>query len=165
MNFHRIVVVVLCVLMTSCISKWTNRNIADDLEDLDLETREDERGLVVLLPDVFFEYGKFELSKDAQDKIERISELLNDEKAVERKILVEGHTDSHGSEEYNLELSRKRAEAVKSELMFGNVRPDRIETQWAGESKPMAANENPDGSDNPEGRQLNRRVEVVILNP
>ncbi len=58
-------------------------------------------------------------------------------------------------------LSKRRAQTVREELIFSNVRPDRIVTQWVGESRPVAPNVNPDGSDNREGRQLNRRVEVV----
>jgi outer membrane protein OmpA-like peptidoglycan-associated protein len=120
---------------------------------------------VVLVPDVFFEFGKFELNDDARGKLELIANVINNTKTDERQILVEGHTDSIGSDEYNMNLSRQRAEAVTSELVFGNVRPDRVVTEWVGESRPIAPNENEDGSDNPEGRELNRRVEIVVLNP
>ncbi len=77
--------------------------------------------------------------------------------------MISGHTDSKGSEEYNQKLSEKRAESVKKWLIENaGVNPKIIEISGYGESRPVAPNTNPDGSDNPEGRQKNRRVEIVI---
>jgi outer membrane protein OmpA-like peptidoglycan-associated protein len=76
---------------------------------------------------------------------------------ADTNILLEGHTDSTGSEEYNLELSRKRSQAVASYLATQNVNPTRFTTVGYGESQPIASNEIP------EGRAQNRRVEVAIF--
>ncbi|MDH3693797.1 MAG: OmpA family protein [Gammaproteobacteria bacterium] len=165
MKYRVISTAFICLLISACASKWSNTDLISEFERLNFETRQDERGVVVLVPDVFFEFGKFDLNDDAREKLVLIANVINNTKTDERQILVEGHTDSIGSDEYNMNLSRERAEAVTSELMFGNVRPDRIVTEWVGESKPIALNENEDGSDNPEGRELNRRVEIVVLNP
>jgi outer membrane protein OmpA-like peptidoglycan-associated protein len=71
--------------------------------------------------------------------------------------LIEGFTDSTGSKDYNLELSRRRAESVKDHLVSLGVNGDRISTKGYGERYPVASN------DNPGGRQLNRRVEVTVV--
>jgi outer membrane protein OmpA-like peptidoglycan-associated protein len=71
-------------------------------------------------------------------------------------ILIEGHTDSDGSNEYNLELSRLRAEAVRSALVAGGLSPNRIETQGYGETRPIASNSSATG------KAQNRRVEIVV---
>ncbi len=165
MKYRLILAVSLCLAVSSCASKWTNEDLITKFEQLNFETRQDERGVVIMVPDVFFEFGEHELSDAAREKLELVANVLNNTKSDTRKILVEGHTDSRGTEEFNMQLSRKRAERVTSELTFSNVRPDRIVTEWVGESNPIAPNENEDGSDNPEGRELNRRVEVVVLNP
>jgi outer membrane protein OmpA-like peptidoglycan-associated protein len=80
-----------------------------------------------------------------------------------QEILIEGHTDSKGTEGYNLALSEKRANAVKRWLVEkGGLDSKKIITRGYGESRPIAPNTNPDGSDCPEGRARNRRVEVYV---
>jgi OOP family OmpA-OmpF porin len=83
----------------------------------------------------------------------------------ELKIEVIGHTDSKGSDTYNMGLSRRRAEKVVEFLIQSGVDEDRISSSGAGETEPVARNTNPNGSDSPEGRKLNRRVEFRILTP
>jgi outer membrane protein OmpA-like peptidoglycan-associated protein len=79
------------------------------------------------------------------------------------RILVEGHTDSKGTHPYNVRLSQKRADSVKDWLVKkGGIEASRISARGWAETKPVASNTNPDGSDNPEGRQKNRRVEITI---
>jgi outer membrane protein OmpA-like peptidoglycan-associated protein len=70
-----------------------------------------------------------------------------------------------GTEDYNLDLARRRAESVAKELVYNQVAAERIEYFSYGEANPVAPNVASDGSDNPQGRTLNRRVEIVILNP
>jgi outer membrane protein OmpA-like peptidoglycan-associated protein len=78
-------------------------------------------------------------------------------------VLIEGYTDSKGSDSYNLRLSDRRAVSVKDWLLKkGGVKPRRMTTRGWGEANPVAPNTNPDGSDNPEGRQKNRRVEITV---
>jgi outer membrane protein OmpA-like peptidoglycan-associated protein len=79
------------------------------------------------------------------------------------RITIDGYTDAKGADAYNLQLSEKRAASVKSWLVQkGGVDGKRIKTKGWGKANPVAPNTNPDGSDNPEGRQKNRRVEITV---
>jgi outer membrane protein OmpA-like peptidoglycan-associated protein len=140
-----------------------NRQLLEELRKQNLEARETERGVVVNLPDVLFEFGKAELTGDARAKVGDISGVLNNQ-AQGRQVAVEGHTDSIGSEATNQRLSELRAQGVASALEGSGVSNQRITTKGYGKRYPVAPNENPDGSDNPPGRAKNRRVEVVIEN-
>ena len=81
------------------------------------------------------------------------------------KIIVEigSHTDSKGTAPYNKKLSQRRAQSVVNYLILNNITKDRLVAKGYGEGSPIARNRNDDGSDNPEGRQLNRRTEFKIL--
>jgi len=140
-----------------------NQQLIDELKKQNLEARETERGVVVNLPDVLFEFGKADLTGDARAKVHSISEVLN-AKAKDRRVSVEGHTDSIGSDAYNQRLSERRAESVASSLENGGVSTQRVTAKGYGKRYPVAPNTNPDGADNPAGRAKNRRVEVVIEN-
>jgi len=140
-----------------------NQQLIEELKKQNLEARETERGVVVNLPDVLFEFGKADLTGEAQTKVRSISEVLNDQ-ARDRRISVEGHTDSVGSEAYNQRLSERRAESVVFSLENSGVSAQRITTKGYGERYPIAPNASSDGTDNPDGRSKNRRVEVVIEN-
>jgi outer membrane protein OmpA-like peptidoglycan-associated protein len=140
-----------------------NRELLEELRRQNLEARETERGVVVNLPDVLFDFGKADLTGEARTKIESMSQVLNNQ-ARGRRVSVEGHTDSIGSDTYNQRLSERRAESVAVALENSGVSPDRIATKGYGKRYPVAPNTNPDGSDNPEGRAKNRRVEVIIEN-
>jgi outer membrane protein OmpA-like peptidoglycan-associated protein len=140
-----------------------NRQLIEELKKQNLEARETERGVVVNLPDVLFEFGKADLTGDARAKIRTISSVLNDQ-AQGRRVSVEGHTDSIGSEATNQRLSERRAESVVTALENTGVSPQRITAKGFGERYPVAPNSNSDGTDNPAGRSKNRRVEVIIEN-
>lgn len=121
----------------------------------DLEARPTERGLVLTLgSDVLFDVDSAELRGGAERTIEQIAAFL--EEYSERQVLVEGFTDSTGGRDYNLGLSERRANAVKTALTDRGVEEDRIRTRGFGPDYPVASN------DTQAGRQLNRRVEVVI---
>ncbi|HNF03105.1 MAG TPA: OmpA family protein, partial [Ferruginibacter sp.] len=79
------------------------------------------------------------------------------------EIEMSAHTDSKGSDEYNMTLSDNRAKSVREYILSKGIAAKRIISQGYGETKPVAPNANDDGTDNPEGRQLNRRVEFKIL--
>ncbi|RMG83714.1 MAG: OmpA family protein, partial [Bacteroidetes bacterium] len=81
------------------------------------------------------------------------------------KIIVEisSHTDSKGDDEYNMKLSQRRAESVVNYLIKKGIEKERLHAKGYGETKPIAPNVNPDGSDNPEGRAKNRRTEFKII--
>jgi outer membrane protein OmpA-like peptidoglycan-associated protein len=122
----------------------------------ELKGKQTERGIVLTIGDVLFAFGKADLSDRAMRSIDKLAAYLN--KYPGRSILVEGHTDSVGSDAYNLALSERRAEAVTAALVGKGVVAERIVIRGYGKKYPVASNK----SD--EGRQQNRRVEVVILN-
>lgn len=127
------------------------------LKDLsDLQGKMTERGIVLTMGDVLFSFGKADLSAGAVRNLDKITGFL--EKHPDRNLLIEGHTDSIGSDEFNQALSQKRADAVKEALVGKGIVPDRIATKGYGKQFPVA------GNDTESGRQMNRRVEVVILN-
>jgi outer membrane protein OmpA-like peptidoglycan-associated protein len=140
-----------------------NREIIEELKRQKLDAKETKRGVVVNLPDVLFEFNSSRLTIDAQDKVSHIASVLK-QRASERRISIEGHTDSIGSDSYNLALSEQRAQAVARELSADGVREKRLAARGFGEKYPVAPNTREDGSDNPSGRAKNRRVEVVIEN-
>ncbi|MFN2378553.1 MAG: OmpA family protein [Candidatus Binatia bacterium] len=140
-----------------------DRALAEQLRSQDLDARQSERGVVVSLPDVLFQFGRAELSPNARRKVSNIARVVNGPEAAWRNISVEGHTDAIGGEQANQVLSEKRAIAVADSLVGLGVQTNRISTQGLGEAYPVAANQLRDGSDNPQGRAQNRRVEVVIL--
>src|SRR5881409_884304 len=86
-----------------------NRELLEELKKQNLEARETERGVVVNLPDVLFEFGKADLTSEARAKVRSIADVLN-EQAKTRRVAVEGHTDSIGSDTFNQNLSERRAE-------------------------------------------------------
>ena len=98
----------------------------------------------------------------AQEKVRDIAAVLND-RARDRRVAIEGHTDSIGSAESNQRLSERRAQSVARALENSGVSYQRIETNGFGEQYPVAPDTTPSGSDNPTGREKNRRVEVVVV--
>ena len=140
-----------------------NRELLEELKKQNLEARETERGVVVNLPDVLFEFGKADLTGEARVKVRSIADVLN-EQAKNRRVAVEGHTDSIGSDAFNQKLSERRAENVANALESAGVNNQRVTVKGYGKRYPVAQNTNPDGTDNPAGRAKNRRVEVVIEN-
>jgi outer membrane protein OmpA-like peptidoglycan-associated protein len=120
----------------------------------DLEARQTERGLVLTLGDVLFDTDKSELKAGAQSTIDKLAAFLKEYPG--RKAQIEGFTDSVGLDEYNLGLSRRRAEAVRNALVNRGIEIDRIMYRGYGEEFPVASN------DTNEGRQRNRRVEIII---
>ena len=119
-----------------------------------LETRESARGLIVNLSDVLFDTAKHDLRPGAREKLARVSGILSAHPGL--KLEVEGHADSRGSDEYNMNLSERRAESVRNYLVSQNIQPSMITAKGFGESRPVASN------DNAAGQQQNRRVELIV---
>ncbi len=137
-------------------AEQTRAEIDQFLKELsELQGKMTERGIVLTMSDVLFAFGKAELASGAVRNVDKLAEFL--EKHPERNVLIEGHTDSVGSDEFNLTLSQKRADAVKETLVAKGISPDRLLTKGYGKQFPVASN------DTESGRQLNRRVEVLIL--
>jgi outer membrane protein OmpA-like peptidoglycan-associated protein len=112
--------------------------------------------------DVLFDFDRAEIRPEAEAALRQLVEQI-EERFTRPRIRVEGHTDSKGSDAYNQALSERRAEAVKRWMSRSGGLPSfSIETAGFGEASPVASNTHADGSDNPEGRQQNRRVEIVV---
>lgn len=135
--------------------------LAKELEAHGLLSRKDERGLVLYLPDVLFEFDRAELTESAQGKIAAVAEIVV-RLAPERTLSVEGHTDAVGTQDYNLDLSLRRAQVVMEQLRKGGVLQEKIRSVGHGERFPVAPNRTTEGRDDSQGRAQNRRVEVVI---
>ncbi len=120
-----------------------------------------EIGQVFRLNNVFFDFDKYSLRPESFVELDRVVKFLTEYPNVE--IEMSAHTDSKGADDYNLLLSDNRAKSVREYIVSKGIAATRIISQGYGENKPVAANSNADGSDNPEGRQLNRRVEFKIL--
>jgi len=120
----------------------------------ELKAKPTDRGLVLTLGDVLFSTGKAELNSGGTRKIDQLAQFLNEHK--DRRVQVDGFTDSVGTDAYNLDLSQRRANAVQSALQGRGIESSRITTQGYGKEFPVA------GNTDSGGRQLNRRVEVII---
>ena len=132
------------------------KNVALLKELADLKGQQTNRGLVLTVGDVLFATGKAEVAAGGLRSIDKLAEFLK--KNPTRNLLIEGHTDNTGPEDFNLKLSQQRADAVKDVLVSRGVGADRITTKGYGPKYPVVAN------DTAAGRQQNRRVEVVVLN-
>jgi len=141
-----------------------NRELIEELKRRNLDVKETSRGVVVNLPDVLFEFNRSNLTSGARAKVRDIADILDRPNVSRRQVSIEGHTDSVGSDDYNLRLSQQRADSVASALGGDGVSDSRLHTKGFGKKYPIAPNKNSDGSDNPSGRAKNRRVEVIIEN-
>ena len=112
-----------------------------------------------LSADVLFDFDKANLREEAGPALRRVAEVLA--AYAKAAVLVEGHTDAKGSDKYNQKLSERRAEAVVKWLKGDGVK-NKMTARGLGESRPVADNEKLDGSDDPDGRQKNRRVEITV---
>ncbi len=122
-----------------------------------LQAKPTDRGLIVTLGDVLFDTGKASLKAGATSNLNKLVAFLN--QYPDRTVLIEGYTDSVGTEDFNQGLSERRADSVKSYLAGQGIGSIRLSASGKGESDPVASN------DSAAGRQQNRRVEVIISNP
>ena len=120
----------------------------------ELNARKTERGMVITLGDVLFSINKSQLQSGGIRNMQKLADFLK--QYPKQKVMVEGFTDSTGSDSYNQDLSERRANAVRTALIDMGTSSDRITTRGYGETFPVASN------DTAVSRQLNRRVEVII---
>jgi len=120
----------------------------------DLNAKKTVRGLVITLGDVLFNTNKAELKSGGIRNVQKLADFLK--QYPKHVVLVEGHTDSTGSDSLNQELSDRRASAVRTALIDKGIGGDRVTTRGYGEAYPIADN------DTAAGRQLNRRVEIIL---
>jgi outer membrane protein OmpA-like peptidoglycan-associated protein len=128
----------------------------------ELAVKESATEIRIEMPaDVLFDFDKAEIRPDAAKVLTKAAEVLREH--TKRKVVIEGHTDGKGTEQYNQRLSERRAQAVKTWLQqHAGLKGMALTTGGWGAQRPVAPNTRPDGSDDPEGRQKNRRVEIVI---
>jgi len=119
-----------------------------------MQAKPTDRGMVLTLGDVLFDTGRAELKPGAMQTIDRLGTFMKEHESYQ--LLVEGHTDSVGGDDYNLQLSERRADAVRAALMSRGVDSSRVRVRGLGKSFPVADN------GTAAGRQQNRRVEVVF---
>lgn len=134
------------------------RKQAEDLQRqvAELNAKATDRGLVVTLGDLLFETGRAELKGGAAANLGKLSAFLT--QYPDRTVTIEGHTDNVGADDYNLGLSQRRANSVQQYLLAQGIAANRLTSTGKGENYPVASN------DSASGRQMNRRVEVIIAN-
>lgn len=125
-----------------------------ELQLKELNAKQTDRGLIITLGDVLFDTNRAQIKSGGVREIHKLADVLKQN--PQRTVFIEGFTDSTGNDSYNQELSERRAAAVRDTLLGMGVRGDRITTLGYGKNFPVASNHSE------AGRQLNRRVEIVI---
>ncbi len=126
-----------------------------ELEELKaMQAKDSDRGMVLTLGDVLFDTNEATLKPDATNNLMRVADFLR--KYPDRTVVIEGHTDNTGDSQYNMDLSSRRAMAVKNMLASQGVDSNRVTARGLGEHSPVASNANS------AGRQLNRRVDLIF---
>ena len=131
-----------------------SQRLAAQLENM--QASQTPRGIVLTLDDVLFDTGKAQLKTGASRSIDQIAAFLMEN--PDRRVQVEGFTDSQGADDYNLELSQSRADSVAMAIIQRGVDAQRVRALGYGEGYPVASN------DSAGSRQLNRRVEIIVSN-
>ena len=121
-----------------------------------LKAQQTDRGMVLTVGDVLFDPGKAQVGPGAQRSIDKLADFLKT--YPKRNVVIEGHSDNIGDEDFNVKLSQQRADAVRDLLVARGVAAQRIRTKGYGPKFPVVDN------DSAAGRQQNRRVEVLVLN-
>lgn len=144
-------------------SENINLTSAEGFQEIvkNIELRKIRIGNSMILNNVFFEFDKANISPQSKPELDNIKKLMLDYEKL--MIEISGHTDSIGDYKYNLKLSQRRASAVVNYLIKEGVDPSRLMAKGSGPLKPIAPNSMPDGSDNPEGRAMNRRTEFKVI--
>jgi outer membrane protein OmpA-like peptidoglycan-associated protein/tetratricopeptide (TPR) repeat protein len=115
-----------------------------------------------VLNSIFFGFDNYTLDEEGMGEADRLVEVMT--RYPELEVELTGHSDAVGTDEYNIRLSKRRAESVARYLIDHEIDPDRITTRGVGEAEPLAVNKYEDGSDSPEGRRLNRHVSIRLHN-
>jgi outer membrane protein OmpA-like peptidoglycan-associated protein len=129
---------------------------------LDLQVKQTALEIQIdLAADVLFDFDKDTLKAAAEATLQKAAGIIRDQ--TKGEVSITGHTDAKGDDAYNQRLSERRAASVKAWFAKnGNLGNRSVTTQGLGEKQPVAPNNKPDGSDDPEGRQKNRRVEIKV---
>jgi outer membrane protein OmpA-like peptidoglycan-associated protein len=129
---------------------------------VDLQMKETDTEIrIEIAADVLFDFDKADIRKDARGALKQVGDIVREK--AKGTVRIEGHTDSKGSDAYNQKLSERRASSVRDWLVKNEgLKKVKFTTTGFGAKKPAVPNAKPDGADDPEGRQKNRRVELVI---
>ncbi len=138
-----------------------DQQTAEVLTFLSMVPKEVSTGEYYSIKSVLFDYNSATLNQEAQIEIEKLAQLMQKNSSL--YIEVVGNSDSHGTDEYNKKLSAQRARSVVNYISKTGISADKFISKAAGKDNFIAINENPDGSDNPEGRKLNRRVDMKVV--
>ena len=139
---------------------FTVIDLGGKVQDLQIKQTETEVR-IELAADVLFDFDKDTLKPAARDTLHKAAAVIREQ--TKGEIRIDGHTDAKGDDSYNQKLSQRRAAAVKNWLaQNGKLGGRRMSTHGFGKQKPVAPNSKPDGGDDPEGRQKNRRVEITV---
>ena len=138
-----------------------SENLAGNISDL--KVRETSTEIKIdLAADVLFDFDKSTLRPTARDALKQAASIIRDN-AKGSTVRIDGYTDSKGADPYNLRLSDRRAESVRNWFVTNEGLKDvKFATKGYGAKNPVAPNTKPDGSDDPDGRQKNRRVEITV---
>lgn len=140
--------------------QFKTEGIKGDTRKLDMKETDTEVK-INLQADVLFDFDKADIRQEAEPTLRKAVDVIK--KYPRSKVLIEGHTDAKGSDEYNQKLSERRANSVKDWFVKNSgIDGKRFEAKGWGKTKPVAPNTKPDRSDDPEGRQKNRRVEITV---
>lgn len=138
--------------------KATAQTLEGALQDLGAKVTGQEIK-INLAADVLFDFDKADLRPQARPALEKVAAVVRS--YPKASVLIEGHTDGKGNDQYNQKLSERRAEAVRKWLLQDGVSAAMTTRGW-GKTRPVAPNSKPNGADDPEGRQKNRRVEITV---
>lgn len=140
--------------------KGVTRGVTGIIEELGGKVTDREVRLE-LSADVLFDFNKSDIKPAAAETLSKVAQVIKN--YGNAPVIIEGHTDSVGTDDYNLKLSESRAQSVKTWMQKqGGINAARMSIKGWGETKPAAPNTTSNGKDNPEGRQKNRRVEITI---
>jgi len=141
--------------------KTLNQLVTNITLDTTLVLEKIELNKIFVLENIYYDLDKANIRPDAAKELDKLVQILIDNPAI--KIELSSHTDSIATVEYNMDLSQRRAESAVNYIIQRGISPDRLVAKGYGELRPIARNTNRDGTDNPEGRQRNRRTEFKIL--
>ena len=148
------------------IAYRTSKNKENKIARTENNTNSKEKTLVNsnkagVISNILFLFDDYKLSKESDLEVQNLIAIMKENPSIEIEVL--GFTDSEGKDGYNNRLSKKRAKNIRDKLIDAGISSGRVAFKGMGKSSPIAINENPDGSDNPEGRAFNRRVEFCLI--
>lgn len=150
-------------LLTTLDPSDPNYNFTENVDLVELIKLAETDQQLQEFANILFDFDKFFLRQKSEDILETLYLFMRDNPSV--NVRLDGHTDWIGTDEYNEVLSKQRALSAHKYLIDKGIAPNRIENAWFGEKNPDVSNTNPDGTDNTENRQLNRRVEIKVEIP